>query len=115
MAHDCLFCRIAHREVPATIVAENERCLAFRDIDPRAPVHVLVIPKDHVESLDTARAQDAELLGALQLLAAEVARSEGVARSGYRTVVNTNADAGQSVPHVHVHLLGGRPLAWPPG
>src|SRR6476661_7604063 len=113
MADDCLFCRIVRREIPAKLVAEDEHCVAFRDINPQAPLHVLVIPREHVPSLDQRR--DAELLGRLSLMAAEIARKEGVAASGYRTVMNTNAAAGQTVFHVHLHLLGGRPMHWPPG
>ncbi|MFN8581935.1 MAG: histidine triad nucleotide-binding protein [Gemmatimonadaceae bacterium] len=113
MSDDCLFCRIARREIPAAVVAENEHALAFRDIAPKAPVHVLVIPKVHVASLD--RATDESMLGRMLLLAAEVARAEGIADSGYRTVLNTNAGAGQTVFHIHAHVLGGRPLEWPPG
>lgn len=113
MSDECLFCRIARKEIPAAIVAENDHCVAFRDISPQAPVHVLVIPRDHVASLNQAR--DATLLGRLHLLAAEIARTEGVAESGYRAVINTNADAGQTVFHVHLHLLGGRRMGWPPG
>jgi histidine triad (HIT) family protein len=116
MADDCLFCRIARRELPVSIVAETEDALAFRDINPQAPLHVLVIPKRHVPSLDAAEGDDdARMLGRLSLFAARIARESGVAESGYRTVVNTNGDAGQTVFHVHLHLLGGRPLAWPPG
>lgn len=110
---DCLFCRIVRREIPATVVAENDDCLAFRDITPRAPVHVLVIPKAHVASLDEAT--DAAQLGKLSLMAAEIARREGIADAGYRTVVNTGPDAGQTVFHIHLHLLGGREMGWPPG
>lgn len=113
MTNECLFCRIVRREIPAQVVAETDDCLAFRDITPQAPVHVLVIPKAHVASLDTAT--DAAQLGKLSLLAAEIARSEGIAESGYRTVVNSGAGAGQTVFHVHLHLLGGRALRWPPG
>jgi histidine triad (HIT) family protein len=113
MPDDCLFCRIVRGEIPAKIVAETEHCIAFRDIDPKAPTHVLVIPREHVPSLD--RATDPALVGRIALLAAEIARTEGVAESGYRTVFNTNADAGQSVDHIHLHLLGGRKLTWPPG
>lgn len=113
MASDCLFCRIIRREIPATIVAENDHAIAFRDINPQAPVHVVVIPRQHIPSLNEAR--DAATIGHLSLLAAEVARTEGLAERGYRTVVNTNADAGQTVFHVHLHLLGGRPMGWPPG
>jgi histidine triad (HIT) family protein len=110
---DCLFCRIARGEIPARIVAETEDCVAFRDIDPKAPTHVLVIPRAHVASL--SETEDAALVGKLSLLAARIARDEGIAESGYRTVVNTGPDAGQSVSHLHLHLLGGRALHWPPG
>ena len=113
MATDCLFCRIVRKEIPATLVAETDHCVAFRDINPQAPVHVVIIPREHVSSLNEAR--DAELIGRLSLLAAEIARTEGIADSGYRTVVNTNRDAGQTVFHVHLHLLGGRAMGWPPG
>ncbi len=113
MADDCLFCRIVRKEIPAKLVAEDEHCVAFRDINPQAPVHVLVIPREHVPSLDEAR--DPALLGRLSLMAADIARKEGVAASGYRTVMNTNSAAGQTVFHVHLHLLGGRSMHWPPG
>lgn len=113
MADDCLFCRIVRQEVPAKLVAENEHCVAFRDINPQAPVHVLIIPREHVPSLD--QATDAAMLGRLSLMAAEIARTEGISASGYRTVMNTNAAAGQTVFHVHLHLLGGRTMHWPPG
>jgi histidine triad (HIT) family protein len=113
MSSDCLFCRIVRREIPASIVREDEHTLAFRDIDPKAPTHVLVIPKTHVASLD--QADDAATLGRLLLAAREIARSEGIDKSGYRTVINTGADAGQTVHHVHLHLLGGRDMTWPPG
>jgi histidine triad (HIT) family protein len=109
----CLFCRIVRREIPATLVAETEDCVAFRDINPQAPVHVLVVPRTHVASLNDAA--DARLVGRLALVAAEIAQKEGIAESGYRTVINTNADAGQTVFHIHLHLLGGRHLGWPPG
>ena len=113
MASDCLFCRIIRKEIPAKIVAEDDQCVAFRDINPQAPTHVLVIPREHVASLNEAT--DAAMLGRLQLFAARVATAEGLAERGYRTVINTNADAGQTVFHVHLHLLGGRRLGWPPG
>jgi len=113
VADDCLFCRIVRKEIPAKLVAEDEHCVAFRDINPQAPVHVLVIPRAHVPSLN--QATDAAMIGRLSLMAAEIARREGVAESGYRTVINTNAGAGQTVFHVHLHLLGGRSLHWPPG
>ena len=113
MSTDCLFCRIVRGEIPATLVAETEDCIAFRDIDPKAPTHVLIIPREHVPSL--AEATDAALVGKLSLLAARIAREEGIDGRGWRTVVNTGGDAGQTVFHLHLHLLGGRPLGWPPG
>jgi histidine triad (HIT) family protein len=113
MADDCLFCRIARKEIPATIVAEDEYSVAFRDINPQAPVHVLIVPREHVASLD--QATDPTMLGRLSLMAAGIARNEGISVAGYRTVMNTNAAAGQSVFHVHLHLIGGRSMHWPPG
>ena len=113
MADGCLFCRIVRGEIPAKLVAENEHCIAFRDINPQAPTHVLVVPREHVASLNEAK--DAALVGRVALFAAEVARKEGIAEGGYRAVFNTNADAGQTVFHLHLHLLGGRHLGWPPG
>ena len=113
MSSDCLFCRIVRREIPATILREADHTLAFRDVDPKAPTHVLVIPKNHVASLNDA--DDAAELGRLMLAAREIAKAEGIDRSGYRTVINTGADAGQTVHHVHLHLLGGRDMSWPPG
>ena len=110
---DCLFCRIVAGEIPADVVASDERYVAFRDIEPQAPTHLLVIPRVHVASLDGA--EDAGLLGGLFAFAREVARQTGVAGSGYRAVVNTNADAQQTVPHLHVHIMGGRKFTWPPG
>ena len=109
----CLFCKIVNREIPATIVAEDEHCLAFRDINPAAPTHVLVIPKEHVESLN--QMTDPALAGRVLAFARNVAASEGIAATGYRVVLNTNADGGQTVLHLHAHLLGGRALGWPPG
>jgi len=113
MTEQCLFCRIVRGEIPVSIVAEDEHSIAFRDISPQAPVHVLVIPRTHVASL--AEARDAAEIGRLSLMAAEIARREGIAESGYRTVVNTGSAAGQTVFHVHLHLLGGRAMHWPPG
>jgi len=110
---DCLFCRIVAGEIPAKLIAETEDCIAFRDIDPQAPVHVLVIPRLHVASLDDL--DDPMLIGTMMLLATQLAREEGIAASGYRTVINTRGDGGQSVAHLHIHLLGGRKLTWPPG
>lgn len=113
MADDCLFCRIVRGEIPATFVMQDERCVAFRDIDPKAPTHVVVIPREHVASLDTA--SDARLLGDVLLFAAAVARQEAIAERGYRVVLNTNAASGQTVFHLHAHVLGGRAMGWPPG
>jgi histidine triad (HIT) family protein len=109
----CLFCRIVRREIPAQIVAETDDCLAFRDISPQAPVHVLVIPKTHVDSL--AGVSDPLVAGRVALLASAVAAQLGVVESGYRVVLNTGADGGQTVHHLHAHLLAGRPMTWPPG
>lgn len=113
MAEPCLFCRIARGELPVPLVAETPDCVAFRDINPQAPLHVLVIPRAHVPSL--ADAADPAQMGALMLLAAEIARREGYAERGYRVVMNSGADAGQTVFHAHLHLLAGRRLTWPPG
>lgn len=113
MSESCLFCRIVRNEIPAKIVLENEHVVAFRDIHPKAPTHVLVVPRTHVATLDAAT--DARMLGEMQLAAATIARAEGIVEGGYRTVVNCGADAGQTVFHVHLHLLGGRKLGWPPG
>jgi len=111
----CLFCKIVAREIPATIVAENEHALAFRDIRPAAPTHMLVIPKKHITSVASAEDGDALLLGQLMLLARDVAKLDGLDTAGYRLVTNNGENAGQSVFHVHVHVLGGRAMAWPPG
>lgn len=113
MSADCLFCRIIRREIPATIVWEDDHCVAFRDINAQAPVHVLVVPRQHVSTLDDVT--DPLLIGRVMATAATVARSEDLVESGYRTVINTNAGAGQTVFHLHVHVLGGRRLTWPPG
>jgi histidine triad (HIT) family protein len=113
MADQCIFCRIVRGEIPADVVIETDDCVAFRDLNPQAPVHVLVIPKVHVASLDEA--DDPALVGRLELVAAEIARREGIAATGYRTLINTNAAAGQTVFHLHLHLLGGRTMTWPPG
>jgi histidine triad (HIT) family protein len=115
MPADCLFCRIARREIPADIVLETDELLAFRDINPQAPLHVLVIPKRHVATLNDLKPADAALAGALVLAAQSLARREGFAETGYRLVLNCNAHAGQTVFHVHLHLLAGRALTWPPG
>ncbi len=112
---DCLFCKVAGGQIPATIVHEDDHLVAFRDIDPQAPVHILVIPRAHVSSLDAAADDQADLLGRMLLTARDLARSEGIADDGYRTVLNVGADGGQTVHHIHLHLLGGRALRWPPG
>lgn len=110
---DCLFCRIVRGEIPAAKVAETDDCIAFRDIAPQAPVHVLVIPRTHYRSLDEV--PDASVVGAMSMLAQQVARAEGVAASGYRCVINIGTDGAQTVGHLHMHVLGGRRLGWPPG
>jgi histidine triad (HIT) family protein len=112
---DCLFCSIVAGEIPATVVREDELTVAFRDVDPKAPTHVLVVPRAHVPDVGTLAATDPDALVAVGRAAAAVARAEGVADSGWRLVFNTGPDAGQSVAHVHGHVLGGRALAWPPG
>lgn len=112
---DCLFCRISTGEIPADIVARSDRALAFRDIQPQAPVHVLVIPVDHHADVPSVVEADPSLASEMLALAALVARQEGVAESGHRLVANTGLEGGQSVGHAHIHVLGGRPLGWPPG
>ncbi len=112
---ETIFSKIVRREIPAEIVYENDAVLAFRDLNPQAPVHVLFIPKTTLATLNDATPADAELLGKLLLATADYARQEGFAEQGYRTVINCNADGGQTVFHLHVHLLAGRRLHWPPG
>lgn len=112
---ECLFCRIATGEVPATIVHQDDLVLAIRDIAPRAPTHVLLIPRAHIGSAADLTAGDGPMLGRLFEVAARVARDEGIAEQGYRLVSNVGRWAGQTVDHLHVHLLGGRPFTWPPG
>jgi histidine triad (HIT) family protein len=110
-----LFEKIIAREIPAQIVHEDSHCLAFRDISPQAPVHILVVPKKPVPRVAAAEAADEPLLGHLLVTAAEIAKKEGIADSGFRVVVNNGPHGGETVPHLHVHLLGGRPMNWPPG
>jgi histidine triad (HIT) family protein len=110
----CLFCRIVAGEIPATVVHEGPRTLAFRDLNPQAPTHVLVIPKDHYADVAALAAVDPAYAGEVLAAAAEIARAEGLT-GGYRLVANTGGDAGQTVDHLHVHVLGGRALSWPPG
>lgn len=114
-AADCLFCRIAREEIPADMLYQGDRVLAFADVNPQAPVHVLVIPKQHIGSVAQLTARESSLMGEVMLVAQRVARDKGLERTGYRLVVNTGADACQTVPHLHVHVIGGRALAWPPG
>ncbi len=114
-AADCLFCRVARKEIAAKVLFETDRVLAFEDIRPQAPVHVLVIPKAHIASLEEAPEGAATLLGECLLAARRAARERGVAETGYRVVLNTGRDAGQAVFHLHFHVVGGRPLEWPPG
>jgi histidine triad (HIT) family protein len=111
---DCLFCKIVAKEIQGTVVAENEHAVAFRDIHPGAPTHVLVVPRKHVVNLNDA-ADDHELVGRVLQLARDVAKSEGLENKGYRVVMNNGAGVGQSVFHLHVHVLGGRAMSWPPG
>jgi histidine triad (HIT) family protein len=112
---ECLFCKIIAGEIPSTRVLETERTYAFRDIQPQASTHVVVVPREHYPNAAALAEADPELAGALLTAAGEVARLEGVAESGYRLVFNTGPDASQSVAHVHLHVLGGRPFGWPPG
>lgn len=112
---ETIFSKIIRKEIPADIVYEDERVLAFRDINPVAPVHILVIPKDTIVNVAHAKEGDREILGELLLIAGQIARNEGLEESGYRIVTNNGLNAGQTVFHLHLHLIGGRPLDWPPG
>jgi histidine triad (HIT) family protein len=112
---DCLFCKIINRDVPASIVYEDDRVLAFNDINPQGPTHALVIPKRHIASLNDLKPEDDQIVGELVRRAAAIADARGIAAGGYRVVFNTNRDAGQTVFHIHLHLLGGRAMHWPPG
>jgi histidine triad (HIT) family protein len=112
---DCIFCKIAAVEIPANLVYQDEHVTAFHDIDPKAPVHVLIIPNQHIESLAALSSQDAEAVGRLLTVADQIAQATGVAGSGYRVAINVGRDGGLAVYHLHAHLLGGRKLAWPPG
>lgn len=112
---DCIFCKIVDGQIPSTLVFEDDVCVAFNDLSPQAPTHVLIIPRDHVDSLNKAGKSHKEVLGHLLLTAANIARDKGFAEDGYRVVINTNADGGQTVFHLHVHLLAGRPFVFPPG
>jgi histidine triad (HIT) family protein len=115
MSADCLFCKIIEGVIPAQEVYSDDEFVAFRDIHPAAPVHFLVVPRKHIPSVTAANPEDAQVLGKLFLAAKTAAAKEGLLESGYRCVVNNGPDAGQEVPHIHMHVLGGRPLSWPPG
>lgn len=115
MADDCLFCKMANGDIKPDTLYEDEHVLAFKDINPQAPVHFLVIPKQHITTLNDLEDNHAELIGRLFLAAKKIASEQGVAEDGYRSVINCNAGAGQSVWHVHLHVLGGRAMSWPPG
>lgn len=112
---DCLFCKMVRKEITPDIVYEDNDVLAFKDIRPQAPIHILVIPKKHIATLNDLQAEDAELMGKIFFVAKEVAKQVGIDQSGFRTVFNCNRDAGQEVYHIHLHLLGGRKMTWPPG
>jgi len=112
---DCIFCKIVQRDIESKIVYADESVIAFEDVNPKAPTHVLIIPREHMESLNDASQGDEPLLGHMLRMAAKVANQLGVAEEGFRTVINTGAQAGQTVQHLHLHILGGRPLSWPPG
>lgn len=112
---DCLFCKIVAKQIPAKIVYEDETVVAFRDINPQAPVHILIIPKQHLTTLNDVHAEYASLTGQMIIAARKLAEAESIADSGYRLVMNCNSDGGQSVYHIHLHLLGGRSMHWPPG
>jgi histidine triad (HIT) family protein len=112
---DELFLKIINREIPANIIYETDEILAFRDVNPQAPIHVLIIPKEHIRTLNDLRSEHAEMAGKLFLVAAEIAKNEGIEEEGYRVVMNCNKDGGQAVYHIHLHLLGGRQMGWPPG
>jgi histidine triad (HIT) family protein len=115
MSDDCLFCKILAGEIPADIVFESDSVIGFRDISPQAPTHVLVIPRRHISTINDLEEGDRELVGELYLAAKQIASDEGLSEAGYRVVMNCNEGAGQSVFHIHLHLLGGRGLGWPPG
>ena len=112
---DCLFCKILAGEIPADIVYESSAAIAFRDINPQAPTHVLIIPREHIATINDIAEEHHALVGSLYSVAGDIARQEGIAEPGYRVVMNCNAGAGQTVFHIHLHLLGGRSLGWPPG
>lgn len=112
---DCIFCKISAGEIPSKRVFEDDICVAFNDLNPQAPSHILIVPREHVDSLDKAGRDQKDTLGHLLLSAADIARQQGFAENGYRVVINTNSDGGQTVFHLHLHLLAGRPFVFPPG
>ena len=112
---DCIFCKIANKEIPSTLVYEDDEVVAFQDLNPEAPVHVLVVPKKHITSLNTVTLEDQQLLGHILLTISKIAEKQGIAEKGYRVVTNCGEQGGQSVPHLHFHLLGGREMLWPAG
>jgi histidine triad (HIT) family protein len=112
---DCLFCKIVAGDIPSSKVYEDDSCYAFNDVTPQAPTHILIVPRKHIDSMDVATDDDKDVLGHLLLTAASIAREKGFAKNGYRVVVNTNEDGGQTVFHLHLHLLAGRPFVFPPG
>ncbi len=114
-ASDCLFCKIIAAEIPADIIYESSDTIAFRDINPQAPTHVVIVPRRHIATINDLENSDAEIVGQLFLAARDVAKQEGFAEDGYRVTMNCNAAAGQTVFHIHLHLLGGRKFSWPPG
>jgi len=115
MADDCLFCKMVQGEITPDTLYEDDRVLAFKDINPQAPVHFLVVPKQHISTLNDLDNSHAELIGHMYLTARDIAQAQGIAEGGYRSLINCNPDAGQTVWHVHLHVLGGRTLSWPPG
>ncbi len=112
---ECIFCKIANHEIPSDIVYEDDQFVAFRDINPQAPVHILIIPRKHIPTVNDLKPEDADLIGKMVLLAKELAAKEGISERGYRLVLNCNREGGQMVFHIHLHLLGGRAMGWPPG
>ncbi len=112
---ECLFCKIAEKEIPSSIIYEDGEVVAFNDINPQAPVHVIIIPRKHIEKISDITVDDAGIIGRLVLTAKDIAKEKGISEDGYRLVFNCNKDAGQAVFHIHLHLLGGRKFSWPPG
>ena len=115
MSSDCLFCKILAGEIPADLVYESDSAVAFRDINPQAPTHVLVIPRKHISTINDINPEDEAIIGSLYTAAKDIAAADGISDDGYRAVMNCNEGAGQSVFHIHLHVLGGRPMNWPPG